>query len=183
MSSLFSLLGLLALGTLSFQSDVYPGKSWETKVPKEVGLSSEKLHVLANLVGGRGCMIRGGYLVYTWGALSKSGDVASAVKPVISHLLLVAVQEGNLRGVDDPVAEFEPRLRMLNGGKDERITWRHLASQTSGYGLVEPPGKAWAYNDYALALYYDTLTEKVFQQTGTTLLRKYLADVLQFEEA
>ena len=43
------------------------------------------------------------------------------------------------------------------GGKDASITWRHLASQTSGYGLGEAPGKAYAYNDSALALYYDTL--------------------------
>lgn len=183
MSSIFYLIGLLALRTLSFQSDIYPGKSWETKAPEEAGLSSEKLHALATLVGGRGCVIRRGYLVYAWGEGAKSGDVASAVKPVISHLLLVAVQEGKLRSADDPVVEFEPRLRMLNGGKDEWITWRHLASQTSGYGLVESPGAAWAYNDSALALYYDTLTEKVFQQNGTTLLRKYLADVLQFEDS
>jgi hypothetical protein len=28
------------------------------------------------------------------------------------------------------------------------------------YGLKEPPGVAYSYNDYALALYYDTLMER-----------------------
>src|SRR5262249_4451078 len=67
-------------------------------------------------------------------------------------------------------------------GKDARITWRHLASQTSGYGLSEMPGEAYAYNDYALALYYDTLTRNVYRQDGTSLLKAQLGDVLGFQD-
>jgi hypothetical protein len=40
-----------------------------------------------------------------------------------------------------------------NHGKDASISWRHLASQTSGYGLAETPGAAYSYNDFALALF------------------------------
>jgi CubicO group peptidase (beta-lactamase class C family) len=118
----------------------YPGTAWETRQPAEVGLSSPKLDALRRLVGGRGCVVRHGYLAYHWGDQTKTADLASAGKPIISTLLLVAVQEKRLRGVDDPVADFEPRLKTLNGGKDRGITWRHLACQTSGYGLTEPPG-------------------------------------------
>lgn len=161
---------------------VVPGAHWQTREPIQVGLSRPKLDALRDLVGGRGCVVRHGYLVYTWGDPSQSGDVASAVKPVISTLLFLAVQEGKLSSVDERVADVEPRLKTLNGGKDAGITWRHLASQTSGYGLAEPPGAAWAYNDSALALYYDTLTEKVFRTNGTELLRTRLAEPLQFED-
>ena len=63
------------------------------------------------------------------------------------------------------------------------MTWRHLASQTSGYGLVEKPGAAYSYNDFALALYYDTLTEKVFQQPGVDAFRQRLAGPMQFQDA
>jgi CubicO group peptidase (beta-lactamase class C family) len=133
-------------------------------------------------VGGRGCVVRHGYLVYTWGNAAKSSDVASAFKPVLSTLLFFAIQEGKLQGPDDRVFLFEPRLKELNQGKDARITWRHLASQTSGYGLVEAPGEAYAYNDYALALYYDTLTLKVFGTNGTEVLRRRLAEPLQFQD-
>jgi len=185
---------VVVIGCLGFESSsisttgsspmpmVYPGATWETRAPEEVGLSRAKLDALRDWVGGRGCVVRHGYLVYTWGDVAKSGDIASAVKPVISTLLMFAVQEGKLKSVDDKVADFEPRLKTLNGGKDAGITWRHLASQTSGYGLIEPPGKAYAYNDFALALYYDTLTQKVFQQDGTTVLKTRLADALQFED-
>ncbi|HSQ58514.1 MAG TPA: serine hydrolase, partial [Gemmata sp.] len=155
---------------------VYPGKDWEKRSPAEVRLSREKLKFLADLVGGRGCVVRHGYLVYSWGDTAKSTDVASAVKPVISTLLLLAVQDGKIKNVDTPVAEFEPRLLKLNAGKDAAITWRHLASQTSGYGLVEKPGAAWAYNDHALALYYDTLMHSVYKEDGTRVLKEQLGD-------
>jgi CubicO group peptidase (beta-lactamase class C family) len=121
-------------------------------------------------------------MVYTWGDQTKSSDVASAVKPVISTLLLFAVQEGKLAGVDEKVADFEPHLKSLGDGKNAGITWRHLASQTSGYGLAEQPGSAYAYNDFALALYYDVLTQRVFQEDGTQVLKSRLAEILQFQD-
>ena len=179
------ILSLLAAATVARSEPVpavFPGRHWEVRQPAEVGLSVARLESLRSLVGGRGCVVRHGYLVYMWGDPSQSGDVASAVKPVISTLLFLAVQEGKLSSVDERVADFEPRLKTLNDGKDAGITWRHFASQTSGYGLVEPPGAAWAYNDCALALYYDTLTEKVFGTNGSEILRTRLAEPLQFED-
>jgi CubicO group peptidase (beta-lactamase class C family) len=128
-------------------------------------------------------VVRHGYMVYAWGDQSKSSDVASAFKPVLSTMLLMAVQEGRLKSVDEPVADFEPRLKTLNEGKDGRITWRHLASQISGYGLAEAPGSAYSYNDFALTLYYDLLTKGVFQTNGTEVLRTRLAEPLHFEDA
>jgi CubicO group peptidase (beta-lactamase class C family) len=164
-------------------ASVFPGKTWQAREPEQVGLSREKLQALSELVGGRGCVVRHGCMAFTWGDQAKSYDVASAMKPVISTLLFVAIQEGKLAGPDEKVADFEPRLKTLNNGKDAAITWRHLASQTSGYGLVEKPGEAWSYNDFALALYYDTLMGKVFQQPGIDVFRTRLAEPLQFEDS
>lgn len=169
-------------GWAAAKGPVYPGADWDRRAPEEVGLSADKLHALAKLAGGRGCVVRHGYLVYTWGDPTKSGDIASAVKPIISTLLLLAVQQQKIPSVDAAVADFEPRLRGLNGGKDARLTWRHLASQTSGYGLSEAPGEAYAYNDFALALYYDVLTRRVYRQAGTPLLKEQLGDVLGFQD-
>jgi CubicO group peptidase (beta-lactamase class C family) len=56
-------------------------------------------------------------------------------------------------------------LRDLNGPlgyKDRLITWRHLVTQTSCYGVSEQPGGAFDYNDYQTALLVDTLVYKVF---------------------
>ena len=105
----------------------------------------------------------------------------SALKPVLSALLMVAVQEGRLSSPDALVADVEPRLK--SPGKDKRITWRQLASQTSGYGLSEAPGAAYSYNDFAIALYYDTLMEKVFHTNGTEVLRSRLTTPMQCEDS
>ena len=178
---------LLALPELAraaeIERSVFPGASWEIRSPEQVGLAPDKLLALRDLVGGRGCVVRHGRMVFTWGDQSKSSDVASAFKPLLSTLLFIAIQEGKLSGVDDRVADFEPRLKTINDGKDATITWRHFASQTSGYGLAEVPGAAYSYNDYALTLYYDTLTQKVFGTNGTAVLKKYFAGPLQFEDA
>jgi len=161
---------------------VFPSRIWEQRTPEELGLSREKFDELRDLVGGRGCVVRHGYMAYHWGDQRKSADVASAMKPVITTLMLMAVQEKKISSVDEKIPRFEPRLRDINGGKDADITWRHLASQTSGYGLVEPPGQAYSYNDFALALYYDTLMNKVYQQPGTAALKSRLAELLEFED-
>jgi CubicO group peptidase (beta-lactamase class C family) len=161
---------------------VYPSTDWEKCSPQRVDLAADKLKALAKLVGGRGCVVRHGYLVYSWGDLAQSGDIASAVKPIISTLLFRAVQQQKVKSIDAKVADFEPRLRDLNHGKDADMTWRHLASQTSGYGLTEAPGAAYAYNDFALALYYDTLTRKVYQQDGTRVLKEQLGNALRFQD-
>jgi CubicO group peptidase (beta-lactamase class C family) len=167
---------------LAAEARCYPGDDWEKRAPAEAGLSAAKLQALSELVGGRGCVVRQGHLVYTWGDPARSGDIASAVKPILSTLLLMAVQQGKITSVDARVADFEPGLRTLNGGKDAAIAWRHLASQTSGYGLSERPGEAYAYNDFALALYYDTLMRRVYQQDGTHVLKEQLGNVLGFQD-
>jgi len=161
---------------------VFPSASWETRDPKEVGLSDEKLGDLERLVGGRGCVVRHGYMVHTWGDQAKSSDVASAFKPLLTSLLFISIQEGKIASVDEPVAKFEPRLELLNGGKDAGITWRHLAFQISGYGLMEKAGEAYSYNDFALALYYDTLIDRVFKSAGTQVLKTRLAEPLGFQD-
>ncbi|MCC6421002.1 MAG: hypothetical protein IT429_22425 [Gemmataceae bacterium] len=55
--------------------------------------------------------MRHGLLAYSWGDVSQSGDIASAVKPIISTLLFLAVQEGRLRSVD------ETRYRQATPGR------------------------------------------------------------------
>ncbi|MBI2093200.1 MAG: serine hydrolase, partial [Candidatus Omnitrophica bacterium] len=91
-------------------------------------------------------MIKDGYLVKTWGNPSARGGWASAAKPVMSTLLLFAVQEGLLNGVDDLVKDWWLNLDGSTQlvAKDASMTFRHLANMTSGYARGEIPGAAWA---------------------------------------
>ncbi len=168
---------------------VYPGKRWEAKKPDEVGLDANKLKALGDYAGGFGCVVRHGYIVYTWGDASRRKDVASAVKPVYTHFLLKAIEEGKIKGIDEPVAKFEPRLNSLNKSmdfKDRKITWRHLCNQISCYGVQEQAGQAFDYSDYNMALLFDTLFLKVYAATWKTIdsdvLYPGLTDVLECQD-
>jgi hypothetical protein len=139
---------------------VFPGKAWAVKKPGAVGLDTDKLARFYRAMGGRGCVVRHGYLVGTWGDAVRSGDVASAAKPVYAHFLWKALAEKKGPGLDEAVVKYSPGLRDLNrrlGFKDRGITWRHLVTQTSCYGVSEAPGKAFDYSDYQMALFWDLL--------------------------
>ncbi len=179
-------LFLVSLAWLNFAApavtaEAFPGEHWETRPPEAVGLAKDKLHQLREMVGGRGCVVRHGYLVYSWGEASQSGDVASAFKPVLTTLMLIAVQEGRIPTVDSKVADFEPRLKTLNDGKDAAMTWRHLASQTSGYGLAEKPGRPFPTTTTRGFLLRHRMNQ-VYRKSGDEVLRTHLAEPLQFED-
>ena len=187
---------------------VFPSGTWARKQAHEVGLDVDKLSDFSRFVGGRGCVVRHGYLVHTWGDIGRRSDVASAAKPFYSHFLFKAVELGKIGGLDEKVARWEPRLggrkrtpdrkqpargseakrrgmlqdrRRINehlGHPDAEITWRHLANQTSCYQLVERPGTAFAYNDWQMALLWDTLFLRVYRATYATVDAKVFRPLL-----
>jgi CubicO group peptidase (beta-lactamase class C family) len=168
---------------------VFPGQSWVQTDPGEVNLDISKLDEIAAYLGGRGCIVRHGSMVYSWGNINQRGDVASAVKPWYAHFLFQAVENGLLNSLDALAADYEPRLADINAGlgnKDSQITFRQMANQTSCYGVSENPGEAFNYNDWQMALFFDTLFLEVYGQTLETvdmqILRPQLTDVLQCED-
>ena len=99
------------VGTRSYSDEtlgsvVYPDQLWEQRSPSEVGLDAEKLSRFAERVGGDGCIIRDGYLIASWGDSTRHKDWASAAKPVLSTLLMLAVDEGKLASVDARVKDL-----------------------------------------------------------------------------
>ncbi|MCD6394035.1 MAG: serine hydrolase [Planctomycetes bacterium] len=168
---------------------VYPQEKWVVKKPDAVGLDVRKLDALSRYSGGFGCVVRHGYMVYTWGDASRRKDVASAVKPLYTHFLLKAVEDGKIKSIDEPVYKVEPRLRGLNknlGYKDREITWRHLCNQISCYGVRERPGRAFDYSDWNMALLFDSLFVKVYgtswEKVDSEVLSPGLTDLLGCED-
>ena len=168
---------------------VFPQEKWAVKKPDEVGLDVRKLDALSRYSGGFGCVVRHGYMVYTWGDASRRKDVASAVKPLYTHLLLKAVEDGKIKSIDEPVYKVEPRLAALNedlGYKDREITWRHLCNQISCYGVRERPGRAFDYSDWNMALLFDSLFLKVYgtswEKVDSEVLGPGLTDLLGCED-
>jgi CubicO group peptidase (beta-lactamase class C family) len=171
------------------EAPLYPGKEWVIKTPEQVGMDAEKLKELRDNAGGFGCVVRHGYMVYTWGDAAKRNDVASAAKPFYAHFLFKAVKDGKIFNFDERVNKWEPRLSLINknlGYKDCGITWRHFANQISCYGLAEAPGTAFDYNDWQMALFFDTLFKKVygmnFETVDDEVLHPKLTDKLQCQD-
>ena len=170
--------GLLLLGVPVWASEShFPDKEWEARTPEECGMDGASLDQLAEALGGRGCVIRDGYVVKAWGDQREVGDWFSSAKPVLSTLLFFSIEEGRVKGVDQPIADFGWALRPEHHG----ITFRHLGAMSSGYARPEGAGKAWAYNDFAIQLYQKTLFEKVFQAHGNEVAAERLA-ALGFED-
>ncbi|MBX7209422.1 MAG: serine hydrolase [Verrucomicrobiaceae bacterium] len=138
------------------------------------GLDKEKLDQFANAVRGHGAIIRHDAVAYTWGDPGKPLDIASASKAVYSFLVLKAVEDGLIPGLDQPVVQWMPELASLNAAlnhKDTRITWRHLINQTSCYGVREEPGTAFDYNDYQTGFLWMLIFEKLHHTGGTDAIR------------
>ena len=134
----------------------FPGSAWERRDAEKLGLDAAALDRIAEELGGRGCIVKDGYLAKTWGDQAEVGDWYSSAKPVLSTLLFFALQEGRVTSVDQPIADFGWPLQ----AKDQGITFRHLGAMTSGYARPEGPGEAWAYNDFAIQLYQKTRRTK-----------------------
>ena len=168
----------------------YPGRNWESSEPESAGMSAELLERVGGFMGGRGCIARYGYMVYTWGDITRAGDVASAAKPLYAHFLFNALQEGLVSSFDVKACIYAPGLKMINkdlGFKDREITLRHKAAQTSCYGVVERPGTAYCYNDWQMALFWDILFLQIYKAGYHTVdekvLKPKLTDLLQCEDA
>ena len=158
----------------------FPGEKWETASPEKSGFDKDRLGVFSDWVGGAGFLTRYGRQVHAWGPYTERADIASAFKPVLAHLV---------DSLDSPVGEHLWELRYTNeslGYKDRRITWRHLLTQTSGYGVSEEPGTAFNYCDYSTALLADALFLHVFDssyvQVDSEILAPLLADPIKCED-
>ena len=51
------------------------------------------------------------------------------MKPTFVHFLMLALERGYIRSVDEPVAEWEPRLRTLNPnlGAHSNVSNKHMS--------------------------------------------------------
>lgn len=184
-------MGLVLVAAAANAASVFPGATWATAAPESVGMNRASLDKMSAYVGGRGCVVRHGRMVYTWGGdQSRRQDVASACKPVYAHFLFHAYAEGKIPSFNEKVVKWEPRLNDINaalGHKDSNITWRELANQTSCYGVTEPPGTAFDYNDYNMALFWDTLFLKVYgvtyENVDETLLHPTLTDLIGCQDS
>jgi len=131
--------------------------------------------------GPNGLVLRGGRIAAAWGDPSRPDMTFSIAKSYLSILAGVAVADGLIADVDDPVAASVPG-DLFAAEQNASITWRHLMHQTSewegtlwdkpdlvdrnrqvGPGSdnsrkgqhrdLQKPGTYWEYNDVRVNLF------------------------------
>jgi CubicO group peptidase (beta-lactamase class C family) len=196
-----SLCFLPLMCLLLFQSTVYAGNTmywpedtqWEIRRPESAGFDARALDAVLDFAGKQDStgmlVMRKGYIVaerYWKGWDENTPDrIFSTSKSIIGTLIGMAIDDGKIRSVDQPAADFVPAWRNTD---KQTITIRHLLSMTSGLGLYNdrkimmpvgvdafelmgqaplehPPGTAWVYHSPA----YRVLARILENATGETL--------------
>ncbi len=125
----------------------FPGETWETVDPAEVGLDVGKLaearaYAFAPGRNTQGVVIvRGGKIAAEWYADDADQDTPatswSMSKSYASTLIGIAIDQGKLSGVDMPMTEFIPEWK---GTAKEDITLEHVLRMQTGIPWDEAVG-------------------------------------------
>lgn len=155
------LLCLPAAPVVPAAAPVFPGKTWQTAKPADVGMDAKLLRKARDYAltgGGSGMIVRHGKVVLTWGDLKKRYDLKSSSKSIGMIAVGLAIKDGKLK-LDDPAVKYHPTFGTpsksnAKTGWLKQITLRHLATQTAGFEkpggyrkLLFKPGTKWSYSD------------------------------------
>jgi CubicO group peptidase (beta-lactamase class C family) len=78
---------------------------------------------------------------YRDGAPDKLRDVQSVAKSALTSLVGIAIAQGRIAALDQPVVEFVPEWAPLNSDtRAAAITVRHLVTMTAGFEVDDPTG-------------------------------------------
>ena len=95
------------------------------------------------------------------------GHVFSVTKSAISILIGIAVGDGLIASIDQPLAELLPDHRQAMSGDVAKITLRQLMTMFGGFAEYLPAGDQWEESAKAGGDYVDLLVERL-QYPGTT---------------
>lgn len=83
-------------------------------------------------LGSAGLVIAHGYIAAQWGDLERADMTFSAVKSYLSTLVGIALADGLIKDIHDPVARYV-RDGRFSDEHNGTITWQHLLQQTSDW--------------------------------------------------
>jgi len=92
---------------------------------------------------GSGLVVRNGYIVAEWGDIEREDMTFSVTKSYLSTMAGLAVDDGLIEDVADPVKDYFPHESFENP-HNAPITWAHFLHQTSDWA-----GTLWGKPDWA----------------------------------
>jgi len=121
----------------------WPTEGWRTSTPEEQGMDSERLADMLDTIQERNytidsvSVIRNGYMVVDAYVHPFSPDsrhiIHSCTKSIISALIGIAIEEGYIKGVEQPVMDFFPERTVAHLDADkEAMTLEHLLTMSTG---------------------------------------------------
>ncbi|MGW0649219.1 serine hydrolase domain-containing protein [Streptomyces umbrinus] len=122
------------------------GEDWSSTAPEAQGMDSTKLRTGLTKLGSNASLlsaliIRHDRLVaeryYDGGGAQRSNNVHSVSKSVLQALVHIAVEKGDIRGLDDPVADYLPEYFSEASPDKKTITIRHMLTMRSGLDWTE----------------------------------------------
>ena len=127
------------------QRDYWPTHDWKTKTPQEVNVNSERLNQLHEYAQSVETLhsiliVRSGSIIFEnyyhgW-SQNNYHNVNSITKSVTSALIGIALREGYLHDLDQPLLSFFPEYTPSNlDSRKQAITIRHLLSMSSGFEI------------------------------------------------
>ena len=125
-----------------------------------------------------GVILRGGYLVAEWGEPLRVDMTFSATKSYLSTTVGLAVEQGLIKSIHDPVKSYVTTGE-FDAGLNAKITWDHLLRQTSDWeGTLwgkpdwadRPPAGNAALNEYRTRKHAEPGTTYKYNDTRVNLL-------------
>lgn len=130
------------------------GAQWRTSTPQERALDAAAFDgldtaITAQLPDVQSVVValkgRVAYEFYRDGAPDTLRDVQSVAKSALATLVGIAIAQGRIASLDQPVVGLMPEWAALNGDpRAAAVTVRHLVTMTAGFEVNDPTGTAGA---------------------------------------
>jgi CubicO group peptidase (beta-lactamase class C family) len=146
-AALAALVAVMLAGCVHTES--VPTRRWNVSTPEDQGMESERLNSISTYVQGQlpdttsVVVVRHGHIVfeeYFDGDRDTLRSLASVTKSVVSALIGIAVDQGLIASVDDPMISYLPQFDTPDLNPNVRdVTIRHLLTLTSGFNDTTSP--------------------------------------------
>jgi CubicO group peptidase (beta-lactamase class C family) len=126
------------------ETTYWPTEGWRTSTPEEQGMDSEMLAAMLNLIQEKDYPVdnilitRNGYVVLDAAVYPSRPNerhiLYSVTKSITSALVGIAMDEGYINSVDQPVLDFFSGRTIANiDERKQAMTLEHLLTMTSGF--------------------------------------------------
>jgi len=136
-------------------SEYWPTNGWRTSTPEKQGMSSELLAEMFDEIQSQNLsiysvvVVKNGYLIAD--ANKRKSDTLyplwSSTKSVTSAIFGIALEQGYIKNINQPVRSFFPQSPEHNEPSEDAMQLRHLLTMSSGFAWPESLSSSGAHRN------------------------------------